>query len=460
MKNKGFTLIELLAVIVILAIIALIATPIVLSIISDSKESSNLRSAEMYLDAIEYAIANKILNNEKIEDATYSIMDDGNICLGILNDTTCTGDILEVEVNGEVPEKYSSVTIKDGKLSKINFMYEGRVITNINDTNLEYETLGVAELEKAINKVYNKDIKIGDYVNYDETKGGTVTVEKDVKWRVLGIEDGQLLLVSETNIIDEFTMSGTDQNWIGKVNESCLPYGKGLYVDEVRSINVDDVNRVTGYNPDRSGTGAPYHLGRITQYLNKVTYKFGTDANGNKVILYESVVNPGKYNSQFNTQYCNFPNGVTLSTEDNPANKQYKEITITSNYYWYNPEVLKNIDPNDSADVEEYNNSPKIGVAKGTPGYNMLFSNTTKDAGAYWLASEFTYTEHNSWPNPVFGLRTVVDNKVGYANYYLWYSTLESSSHTETFGIRAVVKLSNNIKLTKDSSNVWNIEQK
>ena len=44
MKN-GFTLIELLAVIVILAVIALIATPIVLGIINDSKESAILRSA-------------------------------------------------------------------------------------------------------------------------------------------------------------------------------------------------------------------------------------------------------------------------------------------------------------------------------------------------------------------------------------------------------------------------------
>ena len=55
-NNKAFTLIELLAVIVILAIIALIATPIVLNIIKDSRESSGLRSAEMYLDAVEQSV--------------------------------------------------------------------------------------------------------------------------------------------------------------------------------------------------------------------------------------------------------------------------------------------------------------------------------------------------------------------------------------------------------------------
>ena len=66
MNKKGFTLIELLAVIVILAIIALIATPIVLNIINDSKESSLLRSAEFYLDAVEQSILRATLNNKTI----------------------------------------------------------------------------------------------------------------------------------------------------------------------------------------------------------------------------------------------------------------------------------------------------------------------------------------------------------------------------------------------------------
>ncbi len=65
--KKGFTLIELLAVIVILAIIYLIATPIVLNIINDTKESSNKRSIEQYAKAIENAIAREELNGNEIE---------------------------------------------------------------------------------------------------------------------------------------------------------------------------------------------------------------------------------------------------------------------------------------------------------------------------------------------------------------------------------------------------------
>jgi type IV pilus assembly protein PilA len=59
--KKGFTLIELLAVIVVLAIIALIATPIVLGIINDSKESAILRSEEFYVDAVKNGIMKKNL---------------------------------------------------------------------------------------------------------------------------------------------------------------------------------------------------------------------------------------------------------------------------------------------------------------------------------------------------------------------------------------------------------------
>ena len=64
--KKGFTLIELLAVIVILAIIALIATPIILNIINDARESANARSVELYGKAIENTIAKSMLNGEEV----------------------------------------------------------------------------------------------------------------------------------------------------------------------------------------------------------------------------------------------------------------------------------------------------------------------------------------------------------------------------------------------------------
>ena len=78
--KKGFTLIELLAVIVILAIISLIATPIVLNIINETKESATLRSAEFYMNAVENKVAMEMLKGETL-DGPYNITKDGDICL-------------------------------------------------------------------------------------------------------------------------------------------------------------------------------------------------------------------------------------------------------------------------------------------------------------------------------------------------------------------------------------------
>ena len=107
--KKGFTLIELLAVIVILAIIATIATPIVLNIIKDTKESAVLRSAEYYLSAVEHSIAKKSLSiGESFSPNTCVVQDDGNLL--------CDGkDELEIEVSGEKPSS-GTITFEKGKI--------------------------------------------------------------------------------------------------------------------------------------------------------------------------------------------------------------------------------------------------------------------------------------------------------------------------------------------------------
>ena len=130
--RRGFTLIELLAVIVILAIIALIATPIVLNIINDTKESAILRSADFYIDAVEYLLAKRVLDGKSINDGTYNIMESGNICIGTLEDNTCNGEILEVEVDGERPNG-DKITIKDGQIVSHVIKY-GDVVVNPDGT--------------------------------------------------------------------------------------------------------------------------------------------------------------------------------------------------------------------------------------------------------------------------------------------------------------------------------------
>ena len=150
MNKRGFTLIELLAVIVILAIIALIATPIVLSIINQSKESARLRSAEMYLKGVETSVASAIIHEKNVKDGTHPITPTGDICLGTLQGTgktaTCDGEVLEVQMNGEVPTS-GTVKIGSGKITDIAFTYSnGKTIVK-KDGKLVYEGSETSEEE-------------------------------------------------------------------------------------------------------------------------------------------------------------------------------------------------------------------------------------------------------------------------------------------------------------------------
>ena len=129
--KRGFTLIELLAVIVILAIIALIATPIVLSIIDETKNNASLRSAEFYLDAVEQSILISELNNKRITDGKYNIID-GDICIN----NNCA-DKLIVEIKGEKPSS-GTITIQSGKIEDVSLNLNDQTIMKDENGKLSY----------------------------------------------------------------------------------------------------------------------------------------------------------------------------------------------------------------------------------------------------------------------------------------------------------------------------------
>lgn len=123
--KKGFTLIELLAVILLLGIVATITTPIILSVISDSKENSSISSARMYANVLDADIINLKVKGYYIRDGIYFINSDGNLCLiGINSDLSCkrglliNGGSLNIGIQNDRPS-CGEIVIKNGEVDNI-----------------------------------------------------------------------------------------------------------------------------------------------------------------------------------------------------------------------------------------------------------------------------------------------------------------------------------------------------
>jgi len=114
----------------------LIATPIILDIINDSKESSNERSMELYASAVKNALAGYQLNNLEmpINFNDLSIEYDGNVKCGI-NEIYSDGSIYlaECKVNGK--DGYSYGTKKENSKNEICKLTEdvGQVGVSVGD---------------------------------------------------------------------------------------------------------------------------------------------------------------------------------------------------------------------------------------------------------------------------------------------------------------------------------------
>ena len=225
MNKKGFTLIELLAVIVILAIIALIATPIVLSIINQSKESAGLRSAEMYLDAVEQSIALEKMNNTTFNPNSCTITN-GNL--------NCDGTDVDVKVNGEVPET-GKITFENSKIKDVTLNYSnGKTIVKNFNGEVVYKAklsdiciLADGYTSNQVGAKYTCDFGAGAK-NFYILELGTNPVSNST------LESDEVALILEGNY-DTTTQYWCDQNGPNPSNNVCAADGLKAKLDEIAS---------------------------------------------------------------------------------------------------------------------------------------------------------------------------------------------------------------------------------
>ena len=298
-------------------------------------------------------------------------------------------------------------------------------------------------------------VALGDYINYEcwndeidtddltypseaTTSGWTSRQEftltesnsSSIKWRVIGAENGSLLITMENPIYlnnEGYRLKGAEgyRNGISELNKICAIYGHGANATGARSIKVEDINKITGYNPEKDtfqdeNKGKPYGYGEAWQYGNKV--KYFINAENNDKVSYESTVKSGDTNQ---TVFRN------LGEEGNIT----EPLTVQSTYYGY--------------DI----------------GYNDSFNDTIKELICgeydendewyptyYWLASSCVNASEG---NVYWGLRYVSDG--GVDNNGLWNS--DGGAFNPRNGVRPVVSLKSDIKLkTGTTANTWDFD--
>lgn len=404
-KQKGITLIALIITIIVLLILAGVS---ISSIVGDNgiiKKSNDVK--------LESEIANEkeVLNIAIIEAAKK----DKNGNIGV--------QALQKSIENQIGEDKVEISNLGDELGVV-FKESGRQYIVDGDGNFR-----VPEWEKIDSGITNGEVtlQIGDYVNYKHTEG--VNLEDSEKttyisekentgysesqifnissyssesqgWRVLGIENGKVLLISADIIepdsggyVDETTgktyyyLVGNEgyQNGIKELDKISSIYGNGKYAEKARSVTIDDINKITGYNPECIGVKNPtkeeiavgikantekeYEYGnKTTCFWNGTEYPYYTGTNGITGNL-NSEHNVFYWFNESQNQWYKFLQSTTATTEN------MEEITVIENtYYRYYPETLI---PNAYGDET-------IGIGKNTNEYDMLFQNTS--SSKYFLA--------------------------------------------------------------------------
>ena len=285
----------------------------------------------------------------------------------------------------------------------------------------------------------NVTLEAGDLIQYDAGVEGYTGA-----WQVLGAEDGNLLILSTDHVGDWFFFYGFDgglytglatayRNKTGYglmsniLQDKCDPYGIGTGAVGVRSIKIEDINKLTGYDPTKDESNNDY--GIIVNYTWDGVIP-EEDQSGNKHWHYTFTKSNGDTGNCFtNSKTGNFEY-VDFNAKTHTSISPGSDIpSIKLNYYQYNASTLLD--------------------QKSTKAKQMLVQDYR-----YWLDSltcNFTADNRIS-----YGLRVLSANgNINYEEIAGCFHGYDFARGSGTY-VRAVVKLSPNITIgEKDATLGW-----
>ena len=190
------------------------------TIIIENGQIVNELNIDKYLDAVK----EKLTSN-----GTYTIMKDGNICKGTLTNNTCTGTIIEIEVDIAKPSK-GTVTINNGNVTISEASKENTQLVisekevSKNEEN-EFVIVGTQKEETIEVGKFNSVCKPAEGTKYNTTAGTKykckVKEEMEEEYKdgytfyVLNATSTEVNLIMDQNINSDGTpagMTGTTKN--------------------------------------------------------------------------------------------------------------------------------------------------------------------------------------------------------------------------------------------------------
>ena len=382
-----------------------------------------------------------------------------------------TGKQADFKVSGAtVTGNKGDWKIKFGKTGK-EYYFDGDTIT---------KDVWKQDGDTITNIETKQTLKVGDYVDYDPTleanasdltytsKTDKTGADSDQEfnaetyknaeygWRILGVSKGKLRLISGEFVgagnytngsRTYYTLKGQKGyiNGIEELNKISAIFGHGKGAEKATSITVEDINGITGYNPET----AKYGEGNFDEYGNKVTY-----TRGSGTALSSSATNGRKWSGTENT----------FNYYDK-ASKTFKALTsgstkITSTFYYYYPGTLNSLEDNPTQGDD--------GTGTYNKTFQMLFGKYSKDADgcyrnftgegvspSYWLASD--YASPGKW-RVNWGLRLVNDGGVNIYHYGGLYFS-DGSESSNSYGVRPVVSLKSDVSLEwNEVAKEWKIK--
>ena len=448
-QNEGITLVALVITIIILLILAMVTINILINQDIIGRANNAVRNYEVAEEKELIGLAYQNYKMDQLHDGDAQLTVDGaNGGNPITPDEEGTwtvefdktGNKYELDKNGNIgpytPKwKQSSdgtITLGDASVKVGDYIAydatkdaDGNAVATASYTSYALANAG-SDKNNGRTNGYTSDYTF----NVNNYTGG---------WRVLGVKNGKLQLISASSV-GTLYLQGQEgyRDSEEELNAICAIYGQGKGATGAESIDVDDVNAITGYNPAQTGDGNPYGNGTIYQYGNDVTYSWqGTNypyysgTNGKTGNLSSDHSSDG-FNWYDASGLHNSPKSTTATTS-----AREKITTLKSTYYYYYPYSLT---------TDSSTSGEKKGIATDSNEYKVLFGQQ------YWLASRCV---NCSSSRAGFDVRYVISSRV-YSNY-LFNSRGGTSSGSN--GVRPVVSLASDVEIEYDSANsIWKIK--